>query len=132
MNEQTIKYWVIGLLTFLLLVWLMSLFSKFSDNKQAELEQQNDQLESQIELKQRQLSIIQEQIKSNTINRKISLTNAQIHVLDIYERSNIRIPADILEDMSQMCFKDEKHIQAFIESQRLAWKLENAKKPFKE
>lgn len=52
-------------------------------------------------------------------------------VLDIYERSNVRIPKDIIEELSYMNFDNEMDIFNYIENQRHYWKLENSKKPYK-
>ena len=52
-------------------------------------------------------------------------------VLDEYEQSNIRIPADILEELSRNGFIDESDVRTFIENQRHHWKLENSKRVYK-
>ena len=65
---------------------------------------------------------------NNSINH---FTQTQNKVLDIYEHSNIRIPLDILEDLSTLSFQSEKETFEFIENQRNYWKLENQKKPYK-
>lgn len=54
-----------------------------------------------------------------------------LNVLDTYERSNIRIPADILEELARNGFTTETEVTDFIENQRHHWKLENSKKVYK-
>ena len=65
---------------------------------------------------------------NNSINH---FTQTQNKVLDIYDNSNIRLPYDILEDLSTQNLKTEKETFEFIENQRNYWKLENQKKPYK-
>lgn len=71
---------------------------------------------------------INELPNNNSINH---FTQTQNKVLDLYEQSNIRIPLDILEDLSTLSFQSEKETFEFIENQRNYWKLENQKKPYK-
>lgn len=74
----------------------------------------------------------QQEIKENQrVDTSVSLSQIVIKVLDIYEESHIRIPADIIEDLSYMRFHDEKEVFTFIENQRNYWKLENTKKPYR-
>lgn len=91
----------------------------------------NEQLQNEIDSKQKALSLLNLQIESNKIDNNVKLTAAQISVLNIYEDSHIRIPADILEDLSSRKFSSEKEIFSYIENQRYFWKLENTKKPYK-
>lgn len=77
------------------------------------------------------------QQKENELNELSSnkpinrFTITQNKVLDLYEQSNIRLPLDILEDLSTQNLETEKEIFDFIENQRNHWKLENQKKPYK-
>ena len=65
---------------------------------------------------------------NNSINH---FTQTQNKVLNLYDNSNIRLPYDILEDLSAQNLKTEKETFEFIENQRNYWKLENQKKPYK-
>ena len=65
---------------------------------------------------------------NNSINH---FTQTQNKVLNLYDNSNIRLPYDILEDLSTQNLKTEKETFEFIENQRNYWKLENQKKPYK-
>ena len=65
---------------------------------------------------------------NNSINH---FTQTQNKVLNLYDNSNIRLPYDILEDLSTQNLKSEKETFEFIENQRNYWKLENQKKPYK-
>lgn len=49
-------------------------------------------------------------------------------ILDYYDNYNIKIPKDIMEDISHQHFKSNKDLVNYIESQRQHWKLENSKK----
>lgn len=48
--------------------------------------------------------------------------------LDIYEQSMIKLPLDIIEELSYSEFKDVDEVIKFIEMQRVNWKFENQKK----
>lgn len=68
---------------------------------------------------------------STYINPSTNMLQVQEDVLNMYEKSNIRIPSDIIEDLIHMNITDENEIFAYIENQRNYWKLENSKKPYK-
>lgn len=59
------------------------------------------------------------------------LTNIEIDVLDCYDKSNIKIPTEIIEDLHSRKLSSHKEIFDFIENQRYFWKLENTKKVYK-
>lgn len=88
-------------------------------------------IEEQIEQKTILLSEITNQINEQTFERSTAYTKSEINALKIYEKSNIQIPVDILDEMKHQNLKDENEIIDFIENQRYYWKLENTKKPFK-
>lgn len=67
----------------------------------------------------------------NTPNELTGLTATEENVLDIYEQSNIKIPLEILEELRYLQLDDEEEIFMYIENQRLHWKLENSKKPYR-
>lgn len=48
--------------------------------------------------------------------------------LDIYEESMIKLPLDIIEELSYTEFKNVDEVIKFIEMQRVNWKFENQKK----
>lgn len=48
--------------------------------------------------------------------------------LDIYEQSMIKLPLDIIEELSYTEFKNVDEVIKFIEMQRVNWKFENQKK----
>lgn len=52
--------------------------------------------------------------------------------LDLFDRSNIRISSDIIEDASTRFFQTDEQAVKFIENQRIMWKQENMKKLYKE
>lgn len=68
--------------------------------------------------------------QSTTINRTTNLRHSQEEVLNIYERSNIKIPVEIIEDLQYNDITEHDDIIDFIENQRHYWKLENTKKPY--
>jgi len=106
------------------------LFNKtFKRNK--ELQELNEILTFTIDKKKEQLTKLDETLERKKLDRKTGLTNATIKILDIYQDSGIRIPADILEELSYMRFTEEKDIFDYIENQRHFWTLENRKKPYR-
>lgn len=91
-------------------------------------------MESQETLAELTYLIQQKENELNELSSNKSInrfTQSQNRVLDLYEQSNIRLPLDILEDLSTQNLKTEKEIFDFIENQRNHWKLENQKKPYK-
>lgn len=81
--------------------------------------------------KQKQLSMLDNQIENKTIDRSVGLRKLEVKVLDMYDQSGIRVPADIIEDLNYMNLETEEEIFKYIENQRYYWKLENTKKPYK-
>ena len=63
--------------------------------------------------------------------KTIDLNKEQLTVIDLYYKINIRLPYDILEELTFYNSKDKKEIFQFIELQRNHWKLENSKKMYK-
>lgn len=61
----------------------------------------------------------------------MELNEIHTQALDVFDRSNIRIPKDIIEDMAQHRFTSVEMCIDYIENQRAHWKLENGKKVFK-
>lgn len=48
--------------------------------------------------------------------------------LDIYEQSMIKLPLDIIEELSFLEFQNVDEVIKYIEMQRVNWKFENQKK----
>ena len=96
-----------------------------------ELEELNEFLTFTIDKKKEQLTKLDETLERKKLDRKTGLTNTTIKILDIYQDSGIRIPADILEELYYMRFTEEKDIFDYIENQRHFWTLENRKKPYR-
>lgn len=119
-----IFYALIGLVVILLVLAMLyrkpepdSIAYEISDDLINEIEQLEIYRDSLIEQV--------EAIKQNSFPRMIE------NVLNEYETSNIRIPADILEELAHNGFTDEEDVRRFIENQRHHWKLENSKKVYK-
>lgn len=116
---------IIPLLFFIVVVTLLAPKHNHLAQEIRESEERLSELSYLIQQKENELN----ELSSNkTINR---FTITQNKVLDLYEQSNIRLPLDILEDLSTQNLKTEKEIFDFIENQRIHWKLENQKKPYK-
>ena len=107
----------------------MLLKKRIKRNK--ELQELDEFLTFTIEKKKEQLTRLDERVERKTLDRKTGLTHATIKILDIYQESGIRIPVDILEELSYMRFTEEKDTFNYIENQRHFWTLENRKKPYR-
>ena len=121
---------MITLLIIILMVFLIFVFSitpKCNHLAQEIMESQEILAELTYLIQQKE-NELNELPNNNSINH---FTQSENRVLDLYEQSNIRIPLDILEDLSTLSFQSEKEIFEFIENQRNYWKLENQKKPYK-
>lgn len=116
---------IIPLLFFIVVVTLLAPKRNHLAQEIMESQERLAELTYLIQQKENELN----ELSSNKpINR---FTQSQNRVLDLYEQSNIRLPLDILEDLSTQNLKTEKEIFDFIENQRNQWKLENQKKPYK-
>ena len=125
---EILPYALIAILLFITLVAYLEKKTKKNYQRHNEI---LDGLEEQIALKKHQLETLTEQFNTQNTDRKTNLTITQTQVLDNYEKSNIRIPIEIIEDLEYNRITDKKEIEKFIENQRYYWKLENTKKPFK-
>jgi predicted PurR-regulated permease PerM len=68
--------------------------------------------------------------ENNLLDTTVNLTKLEQQILDKYEQSNIKLPIDIIEDLSSMNLRTDYDIINFIEVQRRYWKLECQKKLF--
>ncbi|UTC25186.1 hypothetical protein Bfsp1_30 [Cytobacillus phage Bfsp1] len=117
--------WAIGIMfAFFIIVFLMSEWKHIRDGELEETEEK-------LRIKRQELDRIQSMIDNSSLDRGTGLTQTQVKVLDKYERSNIRIPADILEELPHIVHLSESDTLEYIEHQRNHWKLENSKKVYK-
>lgn len=117
---------IIPLLFFIVVV--VTLLAPKHNHLTQEIRESEERLAELSYLIQQKENELNELPTNKSINR---FTITQNKVLDLYEQSNIRLPLDILEDLSTQNLKTEKEIFDFIENQRNQWKLENQKKPYK-
>lgn len=61
----------------------------------------------------------------------VHMSTLLVEALDLYDKSNIRIPKDIIEDATIHHFDTVERAIQYIENQRNYWKLENQKKVLK-
>ena len=115
----------------LLSVLFISIIAKTRKKSYDSNEQILKELNLELELKQNNLLNLNQKIYNQTIDRSVSLTQAEINSLDVYDQTNIRVPVDIIEDLHSLNLETEKEILEYIENQRHFWRLENTKKPFK-
>lgn len=128
---SSFKMFVGILLFFLLAVFLLSLLSRTRKRSYLESEERLSIINAELEAKTAALVSLNETIHNRTTDRTVMLSQVETAVLDIYERSHIRIPADIIEELSYMQLSTETEVFDYIENQRQFWKLENSKKPYK-
>lgn len=89
------------------------------------------ELEQEINYYLKKLEQVKQEYETMKPNDITNLPEGTNNILNMYDRSNIRIPKDILEDISSQHFHNETDILEFIENQRNYWKLENTKKLYK-
>lgn len=116
---------IIPLLFFIVVVTLLAPKRNHLSQELMKSEERLAELTYLIQQKENELN----ELSSNKAINCFTIT--QNKVLDLYEQSNIRLPLDILEDLTTQNLKTEKEIFDFIENQRIQWKLENQKKPHK-
>ena len=89
------------------------------------------QLENTIQLKQKELSHLEN--KLDTIKSPFSYSSQVTNALNLYQNSFIKLPADILEELSFFndSFTSTTDVVTFIENQRNNWKIENTKRLLK-
>ena len=109
-------------------VFYLSTRSKVNKEEKIQYERELERLQALIREKQKTLAEINEQIDNRTIVNNIQLSRVESAVLDLYDESNIRIPADIIEDLHYKKLSTEKEVMEYLENQRNFWKLENMKK----
>jgi len=81
----------------LLSVFLISNITKTRKKSYDENERILDELNSQVEIKQNKLLVIEQTIKNKIIDSAVSLTNIEIKALDVYDKTNIKIPLILLK-----------------------------------
>lgn len=119
------------LIIFLLSILFIAIVAKRHERRTEEIEEYIVELDDKIHFKEQYIAKLNNQIHSRTIDKNVQLSNAEITILNIYEQSHIRIPADIIEELSFMKLTTEKEILDYIENQRNYWKLENTKRAYK-
>src|SRR5699024_235486 len=68
------------------------------------------------------------ELQQNAVNPSTNLPENLDKALDEYDHLGIRIPADIIEDLSTQQFNSVDHAIKRIELHRNNWKVENSKK----
>ena len=121
----------IALLSFLLIVFIFTMRGTSEADNVKEQKHELNLLKSKLIAKRTELNSIEQAIQNKSIDRKSNLSNVVNEVLDIYEKSNIKIPLDIIEELQYINLTDKKQVFDYIENQRNHWKLENNKKPYR-
>ena len=88
----------------------------------------NRKLDDEIEEKYSHLDSLESEIQIREYDSTVNMHKTVIEVLDIYDKSNIKIPLDIIEDVMWMKVYEPNEILEYIETQRQHWKLENSKR----
>lgn len=122
---MTLLLSVAGCLVALLLgIYLITVLRDTRLKKVEHIERQRDSLIKEIDELETKRQALE-------IDNTVMLPKNTINALDMYEQSNIRVPADILEELARRTFLNEQEVMGFIENQRHYWKLENSKKVYK-
>ena len=90
-----------------------------------------EDLNNTIDLKMKQLENLERLLELNTIDNKNNISYILNKVLDQYQRANIQLPSNIIEEAALQLWTSETEIIIFIEQQRNHWKLECQKKGLK-
>lgn len=90
-----------------------------------------EEIDSQLSSKIAQLDYLTQMLQNNTLNNHTLLTPILENVLDQYQRANIQLPSNIIEEAALQLWTSETEIITFIEQQRNHWKLECQKKGLK-
>lgn len=90
-----------------------------------------EEIDNQLADKFAQLNYLTQMLQNNTLNNRTSLTPILENVLDQYQRANIQLPSNIIEEAALQLWTSETEIITFIEQQRNHWKLECQKKGLK-
>lgn len=101
------------------------------ENNNSIIEEEKKKLQNEVNLLAHKLHDLKNQETELSSHKTSRLRVIEEKVIQNYDKSNIRIPLDIIEDLSYMKLDNEKDIENFIEVQRNYWKLENSKKVFK-
>lgn len=118
---------------FIVLVSLLMIAFLSNENARvkANFNKELNELEEQKKLLQYQIKEARTTLNNLTVAKETQLSNVVNDVLNVYDQVSIRIPKDIIEDLTYLDLKDHDEVQDFIENQRQHWKLENSKKLMK-
>ena len=91
-----------------------------------------ERLDNLIDAKRSELAKLEKEIQAKTLDRTTALNKPSLNVLNMYDKTGIKIPIDIIEELGYLNLSNEQDVLAYIENQRQFWKLECTKKPFKQ
>lgn len=117
-----------------LIIILISIISLYLIHiKKSKLEKEFYLLMCDFEQLNDELLQLDQTVTDQRTASKVNLPANIIPILDIYENSNIKLPVDVLEEVIRMSKRldSDKMVFDYIENQRLFWKHENSKKPYK-
>ena len=120
-----------GLLLFLIILFITNSYNHSRLQSLEDHQYNLEFLEYHIARKQQELNALNEAITNQHTVAKTNLPAHVNHVLDLYDEANIKIPLDIIEDLIHVSLTTTSDVSDYIENQRLHWKLENSKKPFR-
>ncbi len=119
----------LDLLVIPIIVFLVYLIVTASSKRQ-KTSPETIKAEKQLAELHKQIEIAKQQLAGLQVDSNVQLTASHNNVLDVYERSGIKIQADILEGIVHMGLTDQDEIIRYIENQRHYWTQENRKKVF--
>lgn len=115
----------------IILIYIISVYHDTRIEKKTDHDLKLDALYKEQSILQKEIAKQRELLDQVRVDNVVKLPAMVNHVLNIYDQSNIKIPADILEDITTITFESDKEVFDYIENQRYFWKLENTKKPYK-
>ena|SRR6185312_4179348 len=89
-------------------------------------------LDTEISKAERELNELKQVIINNHMNKDMRLTPMMMEVLDIYDDHAIKLPIDILEEVSRLYADDKTTLLEMVEVRRQHWKAECQKKLIKQ
>ena len=89
-------------------------------------------LDTEISKAENELNELKQVIINNHMNKDMRLTPMMMEVLDIYDDHAIKLPIDILEEVSRLYADDKTTLLEMVEVRRQNWKAECQKKLIKQ
>lgn len=127
----TLELWILGVLAIIILAIGWKIGSVLSDDtEEIDLTEDYQTIE---DLKRQEQELLEriDSLHDKAYAKQYGTFQVEHYreALDVYERSGIKLPLDIIEELTFVDFlKTKEDVMDYIENQRSNWKLENSKK----